>query len=308
MFHLFCFCVEAQSYSTADLMTSTSSGERIVYMIGPESGGKSTLVLQLQSIIVQRGLIRLQEELVVAPTTGQEMCTLQVPATTTICNWLHLDDNDGAADAAIADKSGPSSSLARTNSGAHFQSIAPNDSLERTNGSVPVFSPTRQPPSRRFPPGAASTAAQPQEAAVTVSVRELGGRMASSWSKFISTAAAKHPVCGVVFVVSIVASWQIPLASIEFVSMLSDSITTASETRVLLVLNKCGSPDFAVSAFEAGSLLSPMPRRMKERDIVEAFLRPLDQSLASRVDVVWIDTWLGIGLVDVLMWLRRAAE
>jgi energy-coupling factor transporter ATP-binding protein EcfA2 len=291
-------------------MASTTSGERIVYIIGPESGGKSTLVLQLQSLIFQRGLIRLQEELVVAPTTGQEMCTLQVPATTTICNWLHLD----ATDAVTADKVGPSSSLARTNSGAHFQSIAPNDSLERTNGSVPVFSPTRQPPLslHRFSPGAASTAAQPppppQQATLTVSLRELGGRMASSWSKFISTAAAKHPVCGVVFVVSIVASWQIPLASIEFVSMLSDSIATASETRVLLVLNKCGFPDFSASAFEAGSHLSPMPRRMKERDIVEAFLRPLDQSVASRVDVMWIDTWLGIGLVDVLLWLRRAAE
>ncbi|CUF37774.1 Hypothetical protein, putative [Bodo saltans] len=288
-------------------MMASSNGERpIVYMIGPESVGKSTLVLQLQSLIALRGLIRLQEELVVSPTTGQEMCTLQIPSATTMRSWIRSSTAQTTKDAPSA-----------AGSGAQFQSVvAPNDALERTaDSTVLIFSPNRQSsPLQPSPP-------PPTE--VSVSVRELGGRMASSWSKFISTAAAKHPVRGVMFVINIAANFQIPLASGEFVSLVSEMTTPLSGSngggsgaRVLLLINRCGFPDFSRQTIPPGSqqaryasdAVATAPRRMTERDVVEAFIRPLDRSVAARVDVMWIDTWLGIGLLDVLMWLRRTAE
>lgn len=283
-------------------MAASSALECVAYMVGPEGSGKSTLVLQLQALLARQRVLRLQEELVVAPTTGQEVTALELPPIATIVGWVSQikESERGAL------KEGDVSLAATASSGtAVFQPIvAPNDSLKGDG----VSSPFQAPPVASRPPTGlprrsllVAAATGPPTSLLTMQLRELGGRMASSWLKFIATAAAKtsSSVSAVVFVVDASSTWQIPLAAMEFLSLLSEpSLSSLTNTRFALVVNKSALPVF-------GSSTQP---RMSEHDLVEAFLQPLDVSAACRVDVMWVDTWLGLGLIDVLLWLRNAVH
>jgi hypothetical protein len=242
-----------------------------VLLLGPESSGKSSLVLQLRSAAVHRALITNPAALGTSPTTGQEVDSFELRDVADDALWPG-ERLSGCAKGATRKKEATS---------------AMTTSSKASSSPVSCSSAGR-----------------------LLTVREVGGRMMSVWPKFVSnfallsapagvhhqhrapdaapSAGLSSPAAVVVFVVDVslpAGGTQLASACVEFQQLL-----LMLPWPILLLLNKSCAP-------------SVLPALLL-RDVFLQGQRHRSDG-PSRVTVMEIDTWSGLGLADVFDWLRH---
>lgn len=210
----------------------------LIALVGTEGCGKTSLALQLQALAKHRELPGIPQpvklltpsELIVAPTTGQELF--------------------------------------------HF-SICPQPEPLDAAVCVPAQ------------PDSAST----RHAEVEITLRELGGRLAPSWGRFLS----RDDIDGIIYVVDSTQPWQLPIAAVEFLQIATDLQRRDELRPLLLLLNK--------------SAHLGQPPRLTLDDVHHYFVAPLPRgdttSTRLSITVAVVDSWIGLGLDDVISWLLR---
>ncbi|AAZ12527.1 Miro-like protein, putative [Trypanosoma equiperdum] len=124
----------------------------------------------------------------------------------------------------------------------------------------------------------------------TVELRELGGDMAPMWEKFIearlnSTGREMNNRFGLMLVVDSLAPHLLPLAQVT-IAKLKGSEGLCRDWPVAVLLNKAAGRN-AVTTKEAMFFLSAIP--------------------IEGIKYLAIDSWNGLGLMDVMTWLRSFA-
>nr|CCC91574.1 conserved hypothetical protein [Trypanosoma congolense IL3000] len=123
----------------------------------------------------------------------------------------------------------------------------------------------------------------------TVELRELGGDMAPLWENFISMrlrSAGNNPHrFALMFVVDALSSHLLPLAYITF-AKLRDDKGVCKDWPALILLNKVTGGN-AMTRREADFFLPTVAD--------------------DGVELLAVDSWNGVGLMDTLMWIRKFA-
>ncbi|EPY37235.1 ADP-ribosylation factor-like 16 [Strigomonas culicis] len=124
--------------------------------------------------------------------------------------------------------------------------------------------------------------------ACSVEVREVGGLMVNSWEKFIKSKVSgtdgKAARYALLFVVSASAPQQLPL-SISAFQLLKGCDGVCAEWPALIVVQKAGMPH-VMSLPEVKQLV-------------------IDGALVQDTSIMEVDSWNGIGLGDVHVWLQK---
>ncbi len=226
--------------------------------LGAEASGKTTMIEQLRCLASSHGAnVRDGAAINVAPTTGQELDTITF---TTQFRFLPKTARTGS-----------SAAVPRPDTGAELPGLVAE----------------QHPAVSSLPEAKTSVVGRDwQPVDITLSVKEVGGRMMASWQRFVSGADAGR---NLVYVVDASAPWTLPTASVEFFSLLAEH--GCMSWRILVVINK-----------------TRLPGSMAAQDVAQMMCLPHLQEIHSDLDltVVVADAWSGEGLDDVVRWLMRA--